>query len=164
MSTQGARASGTVMSTLLNQNNSVLARPGLIPHFSVCINSEADDCKNRSNYDTSNRFGTNTLWGSLFKKKRKISKWPPFSNMAATGYPEILWGALKLQQMVKKDYCNSRVYVLFMQNVQLMLWILFKCSDYFNMVANLQDGRHRLSRNISFALDGSRQPKIWFEE
>ena len=66
--------------------------------------------------------------------------------------------------MFKKDYCDNRVYVLNMQNVELMLWILFKCSDYFNMVANLQYDRYRLSRNISFALDGSRQPKIWFEE
>ena len=31
--------------------------------------SGADNCKNRSNYDTSNRFGTDYLWGSLFKKK-----------------------------------------------------------------------------------------------
>ena len=30
--------------------------------------SGADNCKNRSNYDTINRFGTNTLRGSLFKK------------------------------------------------------------------------------------------------
>ena len=44
-----------------------------------------------------------------------------------------------------------------MKNVQLMLWILFKCSGYFNMAANLQDGCHRLSRNTSFALNGSRQ-------
>ena len=57
--------------------------------------------------------------------------------------------------MVKKDYCGSRVYVLSMQNVQLMLGILFKCSGYFKMAANLQDGRHRLSRNISFALNCS---------
>ena len=48
------------------------------------------------------------------------------------------------------------MYVLTMQNVQLMLEILFKCSDYFNMATNFQDGRHGLSRNTGFALDGSR--------
>ena len=42
--------------------------------------SGADNCKNRSNYDTSNRFGTNTLWGSLFKKKTRATK---NFNMAA---------------------------------------------------------------------------------
>ena len=42
--------------------------------------SGADNCKNRSNYDTSNRFGTNTLWGSLFKKKTRATQ---NFNMAA---------------------------------------------------------------------------------
>ena len=42
--------------------------------------SGADNCKNRSNYDTSNRFGTNTLWGSLFKK---ITRAMQNFNMAA---------------------------------------------------------------------------------
>ena len=55
----------------------------------------------------------------------------------------------------QKDYCGSRVCVLSMQNVQLMLGILFKCSGYFKMAANLQDGRHRLSRDINFALNDS---------
>ena len=64
----------------------------------------------------------------------------------------------------KKDYCDNRVYVLSMQNVQLMLKILLKCSHYFNMAASFQDGRHRLSRNTSFALDGSRRSKRWFGE
>ena len=62
--------------------------------------SRADSCKNRSNYDTNNRFGTDTLWGSLFKKKnrgpRKISIWPPFSKMAAMGYPEMLFFVLEM--------------------------------------------------------------------
>ena len=57
-------------------------------------NSGADNCKNHSNYDTSNRFALNTLWGSLFKKKRgphKISIWPPFSKMAAIGGPGMVF-------------------------------------------------------------------------
>ena len=66
--------------------------------------------------------------------------------------------------MVKKDYFDNRVYVFSMQNVQLMLQIPFKCSDYFNMAANFQDGRHRQSRNTSFALDGSRRSKRLFKE
>ena len=65
------------------------------------ISSGADNCigqKTRSNYDTSNRFGINTLWGSLFTKKRgprKISIWPPFSKMAAMGYPKMLFFCFK---------------------------------------------------------------------
>ena len=45
--------------------------------------SWADNCicqKNRSNYDTSNKFGTNTLLGSLFKKKTRATQ---NFNMAA---------------------------------------------------------------------------------
>ena len=34
---------------------------------------------------------------------RKISIWPPFSKMAAMGYPEILFFTLNGQQMVEKD-------------------------------------------------------------
>ena len=32
------------------------------------------------------------------------------------------------------------------------------------MAANLQGGRHRLSRNISFAINGNRRSKRWFGE
>ena len=42
--------------------------------------SGADNYKNRSNYDTSNRFGTDTLWGSLVKKKTRATQ---NFNMAA---------------------------------------------------------------------------------
>ena len=52
---------------------------------------------------------------------RKMSIWPPFSNMAAMGYPEILFFALKGQQMVGKDNDNNKFYVLSIENVQLML-------------------------------------------
>ena len=45
--------------------------------------------------------------GSPYKKKNAghatITVWPPFSNMAAMGYPEFLFFALKGQQMVDKD-------------------------------------------------------------
>ena len=61
--------------------------------------------------------------GHPLRKKRgprKISIWPPFSNMAAMGYPEIIFFALKGQQMVKKDDDN-KFYVLSKENVQLML-------------------------------------------
>ena len=64
--------------------------------------------------------------------------------------------------MVKKDYCDNKVYVLSMQIVQFMLQPLFKYSDYFNMAANFQDGRHRLSCNTSIALDDGRRSKGWF--
>ena len=47
----------------------------------ICMNgthwkttSGADNCKNRSNYDTSNIFGTYTLWGSLYKKKTRATQ------------------------------------------------------------------------------------------
>ena len=55
--------------------------------------SGADNNKNRSNYDTSNIFGTNILWGSLYKKKN--AGHAKFSKMAAIGYPEMLYFALK---------------------------------------------------------------------
>ena len=52
---------------------------------------------------------------------RKISIWPPFSNVAAKGYPEILIFALKGQQMLEKfNYANT-FYVLSIANVQIML-------------------------------------------
>ena len=59
----------------------------------------------------------------LRKKRgpRKISIWPPFSNMVATGYPEILFFALKGQQMVEKDNYDDEFYVLTIANVQIML-------------------------------------------
>ena len=52
---------------------------------------------------------------------RKISIWPPYSNKAATGYPEIQFFALKGQQMLEKDNDDNKVYVLSIENVQLML-------------------------------------------
>ena len=51
---------------------------------------------------------------------RKISIWPPFSKMAAMGYPEILFFALNGQQMVEKDNHENRFYVLSIANVQIM--------------------------------------------
>ena len=51
----------------------------IINHY-CCHYSGAVNCKNRSNYDTSNRFGTNTLWGSLFTKKTRATQ---NFNMAA---------------------------------------------------------------------------------
>ena len=77
--------------------------------------SGTDNCTNRSIYDTSNRFGTNTLWVALFKKKkrgpRKISIWPPFSKMAAMG---CVIFCLKMAVNDQKDCCDSRVYVFSM--------------------------------------------------
>ena len=51
----------------------------------------------------------------------KISIWLPFSKMAAVGYPEILFFALKGQQMVEKDNDDNKFYVFSIENVQLML-------------------------------------------
>ena len=50
---------------------------------------------------------------------RKISIWPPFSKMAAMGYPEIVFFALN-GQMVGKDNYENRFYVLSIANVQIM--------------------------------------------
>ena len=89
--------------------------------------------------------------GQPSRKKRgprKISIWPPFFKMAAMGYPEILFFALNGQQMVEKDNYENRFYVLSIANVQIVSWTLIKCSDPFNMAANIQDGRHRLSCNV----------------
>ena len=85
--------------------------------------------------------------GQSSRKKRgprKISIWPPFSKMAAIGYHEILFFALKGEQMVEKDNYDGEFYILTIANVQMMLKTLFKCSDPFNMAANIQDGHHRL--------------------
>ena len=63
-------------------------------HFQLEPCSGADNCKNRSNYDTSNRFGTNTLWGSLFKKKTRATQ---NFNMAAIfqdGRHGVLWNVI----------------------------------------------------------------------
>ena len=65
-----------------------------------------------------------SIGATLHEKKRepgKISIWPPFANMAATGYPEILFFALNGQQMVEKDHDDDEFYVLTIANVQMML-------------------------------------------
>ena len=41
--------------------------------------------------------------------------------MAAMGYPEILFFALKGQQMIVKDNYENKCYVLSIANVQIML-------------------------------------------
>ena len=103
------------------------------------------------------------LYGGHFSRKkrgpRKISIWPPFSKMADMGYCEMCFFASKMALNGQKDYFDNRVCVLSMQIAQLMLQIQFKCSYYFNMAANFKDGHHRLSCNISFALDGSGRSK-----
>ena len=61
--------------------------------------------------------------GHPLRKKRgprKISIWPPFSKMAAMGYPEILYFALNGQQMAERDNYENRFYVLSIANVQMM--------------------------------------------
>ena len=68
--------------------------------------------------------------------------------MATLGYPEILFVALKGQQMVEKDNYENKFYVLSIANVQITLEALFTCSDPFNMAANIRDGRHRISCNV----------------
>ena len=130
--------------------------------------SGADNRNNRSNYDTSNRFGTNTLWGSRFKKKMRATQ---NFNMAAIfqdGGHGILLNVFFASKMAlngqKRLFWQQSVCVLSMQIAQLMLQIQFKCSYYFNMAANFQDGHYRPSCNISFALDGSGRSKRWFGE
>ena len=72
-------------------------------------------------------------------------------NMAAIfqdGHHGLSWNpifAYKGQQMVEKDNYDNKFYVLGIANVQIMLYTLFKCSDPFNMAANIHDGLHRLS-------------------
>ena len=63
--------------------------------------------------------------------------------MAAIGYTEIPFFALKGQQMVEKDSYDNKFYVLSITNVQTI-----QCSDPFNMAANIQDGRHHLPCNV----------------
>ena len=46
--------------------------------------------------------------------------------------------------MVEKDNYDDTCYVLSIANVEITFYALFKCSDPFNMAANIQDGRHRL--------------------
>ena len=125
--------------------------------------SNMKNANDEPNYDTSNRFGTNTLWGTLFKKKnagypkfqygRHLPRWPPRGilkcffclKMAVNGQKRSLW-----QQSVWFEHAKCTV--------------LFKYSGYLNMATNFQDCRHRLSRNTSFALGSSRCWKRWFEE
>ena len=62
--------------------------------------------------------------GHSSRKKRgpcKIPIWPPFSKMAAMGYHEILFFALKGQQMVEKNNYDNEFYSLTIANVQIML-------------------------------------------
>ena len=79
---------------------------------------------NRSNYDTGNRFGANTLKGSLFKKKARATQ---NFNMAAIfqdghyGYPETHIFVLKGQQMVEKGNYDDKFYVLIIADAQIML-------------------------------------------
>ena len=57
--------------------------------------------------------------GHSLRKKRgpcRIAIWPPFSEMAAMGHPEMLFFAIKMAVNDKKAYCNNRVYVLSMQS------------------------------------------------
>ena len=65
------------------------------------------------------------LYGGHYSRKkrgpRKISIWPPFSKMAALGYLEMLFFALQMAINGQRDYFDHGVYVLRMQNVQLML-------------------------------------------
>ena len=95
------------------------------------------------------------LYGGHFTRKK--TRATQNFNMAAIfqdGRPMVSWNVIFCLKMVvngQKDYRDNRVYVLSMKNVQIMLCILLKCSDYFNMAANFQDGHHRLSRNTSFA-------------
>ena len=51
--------------------------------------------------------------------------------MAAMGDPEIIFFALKGQQMGEKDNDDNIFYVLSIENVQLMLKIVFKCFKLF---------------------------------
>ena len=53
----------------------------------------------------------------------QISIWPPFSKMAAMGYPEVLFCAFKMagSKNGQNGYFYIKLYVLIMQNVQLML-------------------------------------------
>ena len=129
--------------------------------------SGADNCKNRSNYDTSNRFGTNTLWGSLFKKKTRATHNFKMATMFQDGRHGVSLNVIFCLKMA----VNGKKRLLWQQSV---FWVCkmysqcykyyFKCSDYFNMAAYFQHGCHRLSRNTSFALDGSKQSKRWFGE
>ena len=86
--------------------------------------SRADNCKNRSNYDTSNRFGTDTLWGSLFKKKTRATQ---NFNMAAIfqdGRHGVSWIGICVLEMAvngQRRLLWQQSVCFCMQNTQLML-------------------------------------------
>ena len=74
-------------------------------------------------------------------------------NMAAIfqyGRHGLSWNpifALKGQQIVEKENYDIKFYVFIIGIVQIISLTLFKCSDPFNMAANIQDGHHRISCN-----------------
>ena len=55
--------------------------------------------------------------------------------MAAMGYPKISFFALKGQQMVEKGNYDNNFLVLSIENVQIILLTLFKCSDPISKMA-----------------------------
>ena len=71
------------------------------------------------------------------------------------GYPEILFFALKGQQMVEEYNDDDKVYFLSIENAQLMLLTLFKFFQYG--CPNIQDGRRRLSCNVIVPENGNGQ-------
>ena len=91
--------------------------------------SGADNCMNRSNYDTSNRFGTNTLWRSLFKKKTRAMQ---NFNMAAIfqdGCHRVSWNVISDVKMA----VNSQKTLLSQQSV---CYEHAKCT--FNVINTIQ--------------------------
>ena len=128
-------------------------------------NSGADNCKNHSNYDTSNRFGTNILCRSLFKKKTRASQNFNMDAIFQEGRHGVSWNVIFCLEMA----VNGQERLLWQQSV----WFEHaKCTvDFVNtikMFRLFQYGRQfprwppSLSRNTSFALDCSRWWKRLF--
>ena len=63
-------------------------------HVTKSVISGPDNCNNCSNYDTSNRFGTNILWGSLFKKKTRATQNSNMTAIFQDGRHGILWNVI----------------------------------------------------------------------
>ena len=84
--------------------------------------SGADNCKNRSNYDTSTRFGPNTLWGSLFKKKTRATQ---NFNMAAIFQDGRHGTSLNVIFCLQNDSKWSKKMIV---ATECMLWACKMCS------------------------------------
>ena len=119
--------------------------------ITIWLNSGADNCisrKNRSNYDTSKRFGIDTLQGSPYRKKTRATQNVNMAAIFQDGRHRLSWNTIFCLKRAadgrKRLFC---LHILYSKHSKCSIDVIntMQMFRFFQYGRQFQAGRHHLS-------------------